>query len=198
MQENMRLKDSDRDLRIAMKYDPAINPDRSTDARKGLTLPIPRVKHLRTSASVANGQYTRETNTVIESRLVTYSYLPNQVFRKYTKDNSEIPILEKIDGEWYTVDGVILKDSEIQSMRAFPGSFGLDIDAIVRRKKKRSVASTKTINDRGLCTYRCDNATYDQVERNLFDREIRRHEAVSKRILFSNVKIANVKRKKKK
>jgi hypothetical protein len=198
MQENtnMKLKDSDRDLRIAMKYDPGINPDRSTDARKSLTLPLPRVKHLKTSASVADGQYTRETSTFIESKLITYSYLPNQIFRRYNKDNSEIPILERISGEWFTVDGVILKDSEIQSMRAFPGSFGLDIDAIVKRKKRRSVTSTKTVNDRGLCTYKCDNPTYDQVEKNLFDRDIRRHEAVSKRILFSNVKIVNVKRKK--
>lgn len=196
MQENLRTKESDRALRIARSHDPSINSDRSVDARKCLTPPTPRVRYLQTSGSTANGQYTKVSSALVKSRLITYKYLPNHVFRKYN-DNTEIAVLERIDGDWFTCEGIILTSSEIQSCKAFQGSIGLDIDALMKRKKRKAIASSvKTVNDRGRCTYKCNNATYDDVEKNLLDREIRMHNAKKQKSLMKNVEMINVKRKK--
>ncbi|MCC5617478.1 hypothetical protein LC605_20785 [Nostoc sp. CHAB 5836] len=178
--------------RIVVRHTAGMNADMSIDAREPLTPKKQRTKGVKTSRSIAMGQYTKETSTFVEYRVVFYRYLPNQVFRRHTKTGLEVPILGKIDGEWFPCEGIMLTNNEINQLKAFEGAAGLDVDSAIKRK--RPLNSRKgTANNGGKYTYRCrqDN---DPVANKKRHNQARK-DASKVRSLIAGVQMANVKRK---
>lgn len=178
--------------RVAVRYIPGMNADMSMDVRQPIKPKKQHVKGVKTSKGTANGQYTKENSTFVEYRIIFYKYLPNQVFRRNSQTGLEIPILEKIDGEWFPCSGVILTQNEISQMRPFAGAIGLDADGAFSKRSPLRSLSKGTVNCGGKYTYRCRQDNDPMVNR----REHRqaKKEASKVRSLIASVQIVNIRK----
>lgn len=113
-----------------------------------------KTQRLKASKSTANGQYKRLTLNEKEYEIIKY---PGQdlILRREIKTGREVPILEKIDGDWYTCDGAVLRSCELKAMQAFPGSLGIDPDAAIKRQRyvKRQYARKGMTHVAGKTSY---------------------------------------------
>ncbi len=178
--------------RVTVRHTPGMNADMSMDARQAIA---PKKQHftgVKTSKSVANGQYSKESSNFTQYRVVFYKYLPNQVFRRDCKTGLEVPILEKIQGEWFPCEGIVLTQNEINQMRPFAGAAGIDVDGTIARKRPLQSASKGTANYGGSYTYRCRQDNDPMANRRQHRKD--KKQASKMRSLIANIKIENVKR----
>jgi hypothetical protein len=195
MQNITALKAADGKIqqRVTVRHTPGMNADMSIDARQAITPKKQHVKDVKTSKSTANGQYSKEASTFTRYRVVFYKYLPNQVFRRDCKTGLEVPILEKIEGEWFPCEGVTLTQNEINQMRPFTGAAGLDVDGTIARKRPLPSASKGTANYGSSYTYRCRQDNDPMANRRQHRKD--KKQASKMRSLIASVQIENVKRK---
>lgn len=138
--------------RIEKYRNASINEDGSIDCRKNIKPVDERVRVVKPLNRMANGQYTRETQVTPRFKLVIYPYDQNHIYRRDLKTGYEVAIVEKIDGEWFPC--TILRPSEIQALRSFPGAAGMDIDKAIATKDccKVKVQEPMSRNVGGKCT----------------------------------------------
>lgn len=149
-----RFAEAGRELRLQQKYNTAINDNGSVDCRRTTKPVTERVRVIKPVSRKANGQYTRETQVTPRFKLIIYPYDPSRIYRRDLKTGFEVPIVEKIDGEWFPC--VILRPSEVQSLKSFPGAAGMDIDKAIANKPRCRVHSKKgTYQVGGKYVYRC-------------------------------------------
>jgi hypothetical protein len=149
---NSKIVNSEINQRIEKYRDPSINADGSVDCRKNITPVTERVRVLKPVSRKADGQYTRETSYQPKFKLVIYPYDERHIYRRDLKTGLEVAIVEKVDGEWFPC--VILRETEIQQLRSFPGAAGLDIDNAIATKDrcKVKVQEPMSKNVGGRCT----------------------------------------------
>lgn len=129
-----RFAEAGRELRLQQKYNTTINQDGSIDCRKKIKPVAERVRVIKPVSRKADGQYTRETQLVVKFKLVIYPYDQNHIYRRDLKTGYETAIVEKINGEWFPC--LILRPSEVQALKSFPGAAGMDIDKAIASKDR--------------------------------------------------------------
>jgi hypothetical protein len=149
---SQKILNSEINQRIEKRYNPSINEDGSIDIRKKIEPVTERVRVLKPVSRKADGQYTRETSYSPKFKLVIYPYDLDHIYRRDLKTGYEVAILEKIDGEWFPC--VILRPSEIQALRSFPGAAGMNVDKAITTKDrcKVKVQEPMSRNIGGKCT----------------------------------------------
>lgn len=149
-----KFSESNRQIRLQQRYNATVNNDGGTDCRKKLELVTERVRSLKPVSRQADGQYTRETQVTPRFKLVIYPYDQSRIYRRDLRTGFEVPIVEKIDGEWFPC--CILLPSEIQALRSFPGAAGMDCDRAIQEKDRCKVSVKKPVtkNIDGRNTYR--------------------------------------------
>ena len=140
------------DLRIERYRNASINADGSVDVRQNIKPVTERVRVIKPVSRKADGQYTRTTENQPKFKLVIYPYDQNHIYRRDLKTGYETAIVEKINGEWFPC--VILRQSEIQALKSFPGAAGMDVDKAIATKDrcKVKVQEPMTRNVGGRCT----------------------------------------------
>lgn len=137
--------------RIEKYRDPSINQDGSIDCRKRVKPVKERVRALKSTGDKASGQYTRETASgEVKFKLVIYPYDLDHIYRRDMKTGFETAILEKIDGEWFPC--CILRQSEIQALKSFPGAAGMDCDRAIEKDRCKVKYEPTSKNVGGRCT----------------------------------------------
>lgn len=161
-----RVLNSEINQRIEKYRDPSINADGSVDCRKNITPVTERVRVLKPVSRKADGQYTRETSYQPKFKLVIYPYDQNHIYRRDLKTGFEVAIVEKVDGEWFPC--VILRETEIQQLRSFPGAAGMDIDKAIATKDrcKVNVQKPMTKNVGGRVTPKGESKKYSKARTN--------------------------------
>lgn len=189
-----KIPNSEINQRVERYRNASINEDGSIDCRKKIEPVTERVRVIKPVSRKADGQYTRETQLVVKFKLVIYPYDQNHIYRRDLKTGYETAIVEKINGEWFPC--VILRPSEVQALKSFPGAAGMDIDkAIANKPRCRVHGKSKGVYQvGGKYTYRYDpKETEPETRRN--SMKLQKQEADKKRSLLASVQIANVKRK---
>jgi hypothetical protein len=191
---SQKVINSEINQRIERRNNASINELGGIDVRKNINPVTERVRVLKPVSRRADGQYTKASSHNPEFRLVIYPYDQNHIYRRDLKTGLEIPIVEKIDGEWFPC--VILRPYEVQVLKAFPGAAGMDIDAAIATKDRCKVhgKSKGTYQVGGKFTYRCDPAKVDP-ENNRKRVKQQKKDAKKQRSLLAGVQVANVKRK---
>lgn len=147
---NSKTINSEINQRIEKYRDPSINQDGSIDCRKSIKPVTERVRVLKSTADKASGQYTRETASEVKFKLVIYPYDLDHIYRRDLKTGFEVAIVEKINGEWFPC--VILRPSEVQALKSFPGAAGMDVDKAIATKDRCKVKyEPKSTNIGGKC-----------------------------------------------
>lgn len=146
-----KIINSEINQRIEKYRDPSINQDGSIDCRKSIKPVKERVRVLKSTGDKASGQYTRETASEVKFKLVIYPYDLDHIYRRDLKTGYETAIVEKINGEWFPC--VILRPSEVQALKSFPGAAGMDCDRAIQEKDRCKVKyEPKSKNVGGRCT----------------------------------------------
>lgn len=170
---NSKIINSEINQRIERRYNPAINEDGSIDCRKNIKPVDERVRVVKPLNRMADGQYTRETQVTPRFKLVIYPYDQNHIYRRDLKTGYEVAIVEKIDGEWFPC--TILRPSEIQALRSFPGAAGMDVDKAIATKDRCKVTVEKSI------TKNIDGRSHHRGSGNLSEEERKQSKKQSKK-----------------
>lgn len=148
---SQKILNSEINQRIERRSNASINELGGVDVRLSIKPVTERVRVLKPVSRKADGQYTRTTENQPKFKLVIYPYDPNHIYRRDLKTGFEVAIVEKIDGEWFPC--CILRPSEIQALRSFPGAAGMDIDKAIATKDRCKVKyEPKSKNVGGKCT----------------------------------------------
>lgn len=161
-----RVLNSEINKRIERYHNAAINEDGSIDCRKNISPIQERVRVLKPVSREADGQYTRETSYQPKFKLVIYPYDETHIYRRDLKTGFEVAIVEKVDGEWFPC--CILRQSEIQALKSFPGAAGMDIDKAIATKDrcKVNVQKPMTKNVGGRVTPKGESKKYSKARTN--------------------------------
>lgn len=88
----------------------------------------------------SSGKYTNETSRQVQFYLFTYADQPNRIYRQDKTQSHDgiglkppVCILEKIDNQWFPT--TVLRQSEMEALRAFTGSDLLDPDNAIANKR---------------------------------------------------------------
>lgn len=161
-----KIPNSEINQRIERYRNASINEDGSIDCRKKIEPVTERVRVIKPVSRKADGQYTRETQLVVKFKLVIYPYDQNHIYRRDLKTGYETAIVEKINGEWFPC--VILRPSEVQALKSFPGAAGMDIDKAIATKDrcKVNVQKPMTKNVGGRVTPKGESKKYSKARTN--------------------------------
>lgn len=132
--------------RIEKRCNASINELGGIDVRKSIAPVTERVQVLKPVSRKADGQYTRTTENEPKFKLIIYPYDQNHIYRRNLQTGFEVAIVEKIDGEWFPC--CILRPSEIQALRSFPGAAGMDCDRAIKEKDRCKKPVTRNIDGR--------------------------------------------------
>jgi hypothetical protein len=181
---NSKIINSEINQRIERRYNPAINKDGSIDCRKKIKPVDERVRVVKPVSRQADGQYTRETAYQPKFRLVIYPYDPVRIYRRDIKTGFEVAIVERINGEWFPC--CILRPSEIQALRSFPGAAGMDIDKAISTKDRCKVTVEKSItkNIDGRSHHR-GTSNLSQEERKQVKKQVKKDAKKQRSLLLS-------------
>lgn len=149
---SQKIINSEINQRIDRRNNASLNELGGIDVRKNIAPVKEHTRVLKPVRRKADGQYTRTTENQSQFKLVIYPYDENHIYRRDLKTGFEVPIVEKIDGEWFPC--CILRPSEIQALRSFPGAAGMDIDKAIATKDrcKVKVQEPMSRNIGGKCT----------------------------------------------
>lgn len=189
-----KFAEAGRELRLQQRYNAAINEDGGTDCRKNLQPATERTRVLKPVSRRTDGQYTKMSSNNPKFKLVIYPYDQNHIYRRDLKTGLEVAIVEKCNGEWFPY--AILRETEIQQLRSFPGAAGMDVDKAIATKDRCKVhgKSKGVYQVGGKYTYRYDpKKTEPETRRD--SMKLQKEDAAKKRSLLASVQIANVKRK---
>lgn len=182
---SQKVINSEINQRIERRNNASINELGGVDVRKKIEPVTERVRSLKPVSRKSDGQYTRMTENQPRFKLVIYPYDPNRIYRRDLKTGFEVVIVEKIDGEWFPC--CILRPSEIQALRSFPGAAGMDCDRAIQEKDRCKVTVEKPVtkNVDGRLQYR-GTGNISQEERKQIKKQDKK-DAKKQRSLLASV-----------